>query len=171
MTKVSIIAAIGRNFEIGKDNDLLWHLPKDMKFFKDQTLHHPIIMGRKNYESIPERFRPFKDRMNIVVSRQGDYEAPGCFLFQDFAEAVEFAKEHDEEEVFIIGGAEIYKESLRLNLVDQLYITHVDAHFPEAHSFFPNIDFDQWNKKILFTQEKDEKHLYAFEVFFYEKTI
>jgi dihydrofolate reductase len=171
MTKVSIIAAIGNNFEIGKDNDLLWHLPKDMKFFKDQTLHHPIIMGRKNYESIPERFRPFKDRMNIVVSRQSDYNAPGCFLFQDFEESIDFAKEHDEDEVFVIGGAEIYKEALRMNLVDQMYITHVDAYFPTAHSFFPSVDFSQWKKQMIFKQEKDDKHLYSFEVFLYEKKL
>jgi dihydrofolate reductase len=170
MTKVSIIAAIGKNFEIGKDNDLMWHLPNDMKFFKDRTLHHPIVMGRKNYESIPERFRPFKDRLNIVVSRQEGYHAPGCFLFQDIAEAVEFAKEHHDEEVFIIGGAEIYKETLRLDLVDILYITHVDASFPDAHSFFPDIDLSQWQKTFIFGQQKDDRHAYAFEAFKYQKT-
>jgi dihydrofolate reductase len=169
MAIVSIIAAVGKNFEIGKDNDLLWHLPNDMKFFKDQTLHHPIVMGRKNFESIPEKYRPFKDRINIVVSRQLDYSAEGCFLFSDLLEAIDFAKEHHEERVFIIGGAQIYEESLRLNLVDELLITHVDASFPDAHAFFPTVDFSEWKKTLLQKQEKDEKHAFAFEIYRYTK--
>jgi len=169
MAVVSIIAAIGKNLEIGKDNDLLWHLPSDMKFFKEQTIHHPIVMGRKNYESIPEKFRPFKDRINIVVSRQPDYPASGCFSFSDLVEAVAFAKEHNEERVFIIGGAQIYEESLRLNLVDELFITQVDATFPEAHAFFPSIDFSKWKSTLIQKQEKDEKHAFAFEIYRYTK--
>ena len=169
MAIVSIIAAVGRHFEIGKDNDLLWHLPNDMKFFKDQTLHHPIVMGRKNYESIPEKYRPFKERMNIVVSRQPEYQAPGCFLFQDLGEAVEFAKEHHDDEIFIIGGGQIYAEALQMEMADRLYITHVDASFPDAHSFFPKLNFSEWNATVISTQEKDERHGYAYKIVKYER--
>ncbi len=162
MQKISIIVAMGANREIGKDNDLMWHLPVDMRFFKEKTLGHPVIMGRKNYESIPEKYRPFKDRLNIVVSSQNDYSAPGCVLFQDLAAATEYAKLQDQDEVFIIGGGQIYNEAIRLNLANTMYITHIDGVFPDAHTFFPEFEMESWYKNEIFRQEKDEKHAFSF---------
>ena len=85
---VSIIVAMSANRGIGRNNDLMWHLPEDMKFFKDKTLGHPVIMGRKNYESIPEKYRPFKNRLNIVISSQLNYNAPDCILVQNLEDAL-----------------------------------------------------------------------------------
>ena len=169
MTKVSIIVAMGQNREIGKNNDLMWHLPVDMRFFKETTLGHPVIMGRKNYESIPEQFRPFKNRLNIVVSNQIEYQAPGCHLFQNLSQAIEFAKTQDEQEVFVIGGGQIYTEALKNNWVDTMYISHIQAEFPDAHTFFPEEDLQQWQKKLIIQQGVDDRHQYAFSVFEYSK--
>ncbi len=171
MTKVSIIVAMGQNREIGKNNDLMWHLPVDMRFFKDTTLGHPVIMGRKNYESIPEQYRPFKNRLNIVVSNQSEYVAPGCHLFQNLNDAIAFAKVQDQQEVFVIGGGQIYAEALKMNLVDTMYITHIAASFPDAHTFFPEVDLSQWNGKLIMQHEADEKHSFAFEVFEYTRSL
>ena len=169
MQKISIIVAMGANQEIGKDNDLMWHLPVDMRFFKEKTLGHPVIMGRKNYESIPEKYRPFKDRLNIVVSSQPNYPAPGCVLFQDLTQATQYAKEQDAQEVFIIGGGQIYAEAIRLNLINTMYITHIDGEFPGAHTFFADFEISDWNRLELFRQEKDEKHQFSFSVYEYTK--
>ncbi len=169
MQKISIIVAMGANREIGKDNDLMWHLPVDMRFFKEKTLGHPVIMGRKNYESIPEKYRPFKDRLNIVVSSQNDYSAPGCVLFQDLTAATEYAKLQDLDEVFIIGGGQIYAEAIRLNLANTMYITHIDGVFPDAHTFFPKFEMESWDKNEIFRQEKDEKHAFSFSAFQYTR--
>ncbi|MEY2938471.1 MAG: hypothetical protein RL062_1060 [Bacteroidota bacterium] len=169
MTKVSIIVAMGQNREIGKNNDLMWHLPVDMRFFKETTLGHPVIMGRKNYESIPEQFRPFKNRLNIVVSNQKEYQAPGCHLFQNISQAIEFAKTQDDQEVFVIGGGQIYTEALKNNWVDTMYITHIQAEFSDAHTFFPEVDLQQWHKKLIMQQGVDDRHQYAFSVFEYSK--
>lgn len=168
---VSIIVAMAANRGIGRNNDLMWHLPEDMKFFKDKTLGHPVIMGRKNYESIPERFRPFKDRLNIVVSSQKDFEVPGCVLVQDLKSAIDVAKEHDEEEVFVIGGGQIYQAALNLNIVDRMYITEVNEIFEDAEVFFPDFVEEEWDKKMIGKHSKDEKNDYDFVIYQYEKII
>ncbi len=147
----------------------MWHLPVDMRFFKETTLGHPVIMGRKNYESIPEQFRPFKNRLNIVVSNQKEYQAPGCHLFQNLSQAIEFAKTQDEQEVFVIGGGQIYTEALKNNWVDTMYITHIQAEFQDAQTFFPEADLQQWQKKLIMQQGVDDLHQYAFSVFEYSK--
>lgn len=138
-----VIVAIGRNSEIGKDNTLLWHLPEDMKFFRETTTGHAIISGRKNYESIPEKFRPLKDRLNIVVTRKKDYEAPGAVVANSLQAAFLIAKETALQNCFIIGGGQIYKEVMAENLVDELLVTQVDGHF-DADVFFPEIDASEW---------------------------
>jgi len=139
MTKprISIIVAHSRNMVIGKANALLWRLPEDLKRFKKLTTSHPIIMGRKTYQSIN---RPLPDRTNIIVTRDKNLEIPGCIIVHSVTEAIEKAKEFDQKEIFIIGGAEIYKETLPL--VDRLYVTKVDldvggdAFFPEYSNIF-----------------------------------
>jgi dihydrofolate reductase len=168
---ISIIVAMSANRGIGKNNDLMWHLPEDMKFFKEKTFGHPVIMGRKNYESIPEKFRPFKNRLNIVISRQANYSAPGCILVQNLTEAIEVAQQDEQEEIFVIGGGQVYRESLQLGKVDRMYITQVEAVFDDAEVFFPEFDESLWQRKELFKKEKDEKHQYGFVVYEYNKII
>lgn len=134
MTRLSIIAAIGKNRELGKNNRLLWRLPEDLKRFKTLTIGHPIIMGRKTYESIG---RPLPKRLNIIVTRQKKYRADGCALTDSLDEALKLARANDHEEIFVIGGAELYAQAL--SMADRLYLTLVNAE-PEADVFFPAYD-------------------------------
>ena len=120
---VSLIVASSENGVIGKDNDLIWHLPNDMRFFKDTTLNHHVIMGRKNFESIPHKYSPLPNRTNIIITRQTDYKADGCVVVNSLEAALEIAKENGDKEPFIIGGGEIYKLALETNLVDKIYLT------------------------------------------------
>ena len=107
--KVSLIVAVAENGVIGKDNDLIWHLPKDMRFFKETTMGHHVIMGRKNFESIPHKYRPLPDRTNIVITRQSEYKAEGCIVVNSVETALEIAKNNGDIEHFIIGGGQIYR--------------------------------------------------------------
>ena len=134
MTKprISIIVAHSRNMVIGKANALLWRLPDDLKRFKKLTTGHPIIMGRKTYQSIN---RPLPDRTNIIITRDTNLKIPGCIIVHSAAEAIKKAKEFDQEEIFIIGGAEIYKETLPMT--NRLYVTLVDIDV-EGDAFFPD---------------------------------
>ena len=166
---VSIIVAMSANRGIGRNNDLMWHLPEDMKFFKDKTLGHPVIMGRKNYESIPEKYRPFKNRLNIVISSQLNYNAPDCILVQNLEDALVAARANDEQEVFVIGGGQIYAQALSKGLVNRMYITEVNALFSDAEVFFPEFDENEWEKKSFMTKDKDDKHPYSFVVYEYNK--
>lgn len=160
---VSLIVAVAENNVIGKDNDLIWHLPKDMAFFKEATLNHFIITGRKNYESIPSKYRPLKDRTNIVVTRQTDYTEDGCVVVHSIEDGIDLAKQSGEAECFIIGGGQIYKSVLEKGLVDQLYITHVLDSF-EGDTYFPEIDENKWFSETLLTHLKDEKNKHNFVV-------
>ncbi len=170
--KISIIAAIARNRAIGKDNRLLWHLPADMKFFKNTTLGHPIITGRKNYESIPDIYRPLPGRQNIVLTHQDDYLAPGAIVVNDLEDAIgtaiEAAEKEGRQEVFIIGGGAIYRESLDKELVDRMYLTLVDDK-PNADTFFPEWNENDWEMRLLVHQEIDEKHDYAFDIYVFDR--
>ncbi len=138
---VSAIAAISeKDRGIGKDNDLLWKIPEDLKRFKEITLGHPIIMGRKNFESIG---RALPKRMNIVITRDSAYHAENCVIVHSVEEAIAKAKLLDNEEVFIIGGGEIYKQALPFT--DRLYLTIIHAEKP-ADVFFP--DYSQFTNVI-----------------------
>jgi dihydrofolate reductase len=165
---VSLIVAVAENNVIGKDNTLIWHLPKDMQFFKLTTLNHHIITGRKNYISIPEKFRPLANRTNIVLTRQNDFTEEGCVILNSLEAAIEFAKNNNENEVFIIGGGQIYKEALDKDLVDKMYITHVHHTF-EGDTFFPEIDSSKWKKISEEHHIKDEKHAYDFSFCIYSR--
>src|SRR5690554_7894244 len=114
--KCALIVAMGKHREIGKDNDLLWKLPRDMKFFKETTQGHTVVMGRKNWESIPEKFRPLPNRKNIVISRNADYKAEGATLITDLKEL----SQHIEvgQKCFIIGGAQIYQLALEQDMIE-----------------------------------------------------
>lgn len=162
--KIYLIAAIGNNNEIGKDNDLLWHLPTDMNFFKEMTKHKVVVMGRRNYDSIPPKYRPLPNRTNIVITRNPDLEAPECYVCASLQEALEISAEIGEEEVFIIGGEQIYALALQELDVDRLYITHVNAEFPDAHAHFPKFNPEDWNVTVLSEHPKDEQHAFSFVI-------
>jgi len=146
---------MGEKNEIGFENQLLWHLPKDLKHFKDLTSGHPIIMGRKTYESIG---KPLPNRTNIVVSRKKDWFEEGILIVGSLKEALKFAKKIDEE-VFVIGGGNIYEQTM--DLVDKLEVTLVKADL-EADTFFPKIDEKICKKTNAGCHEKDEKNGYDF---------
>ena len=133
--QIILIAAIGRNRELGKKGDLTWRLSSDLKRFKELTTGHPIIMGRKTYESIG---RPLPNRTNIIVSRASTYAPDGCTVVHSFEAALAAAKDADTEKVFVIGGGEIYREALPF--ADTLALTRIDAEDPEADVFFPEFE-------------------------------
>lgn len=152
---VTIVVAIGKNNGIGSNNQMLWHLPKDLKHFKDITSGHPIIMGRKTYESIG---KALPNRTNIVISGRKNWYEEGILIVGSIKEAVKFAKKIDEE-VFIIGGGNIYKQTM--DIADRLEVTLVDADL-DADTFFPTIDEKVWKKTNEVFHEKDEKSAYDF---------
>ncbi|CAA7386453.1 dihydrofolate reductase [Chryseobacterium fistulae] len=151
----TIVVAMGENNEIGLNNQLLWHLPKDLKHFKDLTSGHPIIMGRKTYESIG---KPLPNRTNIVVSRKKNWFEEGILIVGSIKEAMKFAKKIDEK-VFIIGGGNMYEQTI--DIVDKLEVTLVKAHW-EADTHFPKINEKIWKKTNEICHEKDEKNSYDF---------
>lgn len=151
-TKISIIAAVGRNRELGKNNKLLWHIPEDMKRFKELTSGHAVIMGRKTFESIG---RPLPHRTNIIVTRDPNFNAKGCIIAHSLDEALRLAPlaQGNNEEVFVIGGGQIYEQALPFT--HKLYLTVVDAE-TDADTFFPNYsDF----KKIIHQEKKSTEGL------------
>jgi len=139
---ISAIAAIGKNRELGRKGKLIWRIPEDMKHFIALTKGHSVIMGRKTFESLPNGALP--NRVNIVVTRNADYKAPGCIVVQSVEKAITEAKKHDSEEIFIIGGGEIY--NLAMHLTNRLYLTIVDAEDKEADTFFP--EYSKFDKVI-----------------------
>ena len=159
--KVSLIVAAAENGVIGKDNDLIWHLPKDMRFFKETTLNHHVIMGRKNFESIPHKYRPLPNRTNIVITRQTNYKADGCVVVNSVEAALEIAKENGDKEPFIIGGGQIYKLALEANLVDRIYLTKVHHTF-DGDTFFPELN-NKWKEVNKIVNKADEKHAYDYD--------
>lgn len=138
--RISIIAAIGKNRELGKGNDLIWRVSPDLKRVKELTMGHPIIMGRKTFESIG---RPLPGRTNIVVT-SAQMCIEGCLVFNTFEKALEAARAVDEEEIFIFGGASIYEVSLPF--VDRLYLTLVDAYDSHADVYFP--EYSTFTKEV-----------------------
>jgi len=158
---ITIIAAIGKNGELGKDNDLIWHLPNDLKRFKKVTAGHHVIMGRKTYESLG---RPLPNRTNIIITRNTTYTAKGCVIVNSLQAALEVAKADDKP--FILGGAQIYK--LAIEIADILDITHVDAAL-EADAFFPEIDTKKWKEIARENHHIDEKHQFNYSFVTYKK--
>lgn len=165
-----MIVAFDLDRGIGKDNNLLWHLPADMKFFRDTTRGHIVVMGRKNYESIPERFRPLPDRENAVLTRNEDFTADDCVVFHSLTDCLNHYKDETERTVFIIGGGQIYKEAWESGEVNEVIATRVNDHF-QADTWFPDIKIDDWKKEQVMSHPKDEKHVASFEVFRYVKPI
>ena len=153
---ISLVVAAADNNAIGKDNQLLWHLPNDLKFFKNTTWGMPVIMGRKTFESVN---KPLPGRFNIVITRQKDWKAEGVIVATDLNDAINKAKETNSKEFFVIGGGEIYKQAIEI--ADRIYITRVHAKL-EGDTFFPVIDENKW--KLVSHQDfsADDKHKYAY---------
>ncbi len=145
--KISMIVAYGKNWEIGLDNQMLWHISEDFKNFKKITSGHHILMGRKTFESIG---KPLPNRTSIVLSR-GDFSYEGVHTFDDVQKAFDFARKNGEEELFIIGGANIYKELF--SFVDKMYLSEVDFE-GKADAFLEPIDFSSWD--LLEQKEYEE---------------
>lgn len=163
---ISIIVALGSNLAIGKNNSLVWHLPADMKFFKEKTTGHCVITGRKNYESIPEKFRPLPNRTNIIITRQQDYNAPGTIITSSIEEAIRKAEQTGDTEIFIIGGGDIFKQSL--HLADTLYLTEIEECF-DADVFFPKLNMLEWQEVSRVKGIRDEKNKYDYSFVTYKR--
>ena len=163
---ISLIAALSRNRVIGKDNDLPWRLPDDMKYFMQTTMGHHVIMGRKNYESLPNKFKPLPNRTNILVTRQVNFIAEGCHVVNSMEKAIEIARTSGESELFIIGGAQIYKQAI--SLADYLYLTEINA-LIEGDTFFPEFDRAQWAEVSRKSHSVDERHPFAFDFVIYKR--
>lgn len=160
---ISIIAALAKNNALGKDNDLIWHLPADLKRFKEITSGHHIIMGRNTFESIG---KPLPNRTSIIITRNEQYDKEGCLVANSIEEAIELAK--DDSNIFIIGGAQIYAQVLEKDLVEQLDITLVHEDF-EADVFFPNIHEDVWEEISREDHYADNKNNYNYSFIRYKK--
>lgn len=155
-TKVSIIAAIGDENELGANNDLLWEIPEDLALFKRLTLRSPVIMGRKTFESMGNK--PLANRHNIVLTRDKKIFKKDAYVSNSLSSALKLAKKLADEEVFIIGGSEIFKQVIDEDLVDYMYITHVHKSYKEATCFFPKISSKKW-KKVKEEEKKTKSGL------------
>jgi dihydrofolate reductase len=155
---LSIIAAVGRNGEIGRNGDLLCRLPADMKRFREITLGHTVIMGRKTFVSLPEG--PLPDRRNVIISRNRDFSVSGAEVY--FSLDAAFAGLHEEKEVYVIGGGEVYAQTI--SVAKKLYITEIDADFPDADTFFPDVACSAWREtgRLIFPACKGKTSSFAF---------
>lgn len=161
-----MIAAVAANSVIGKDNDLVWRLPDDMKFFMKKTTGHHVIMGRKNFESLPPKFSPLPNRTNIIITRQRDLNIEGATVVNSITAAIEIARSNNESEAFIIGGGEIYE--LGLDHADTMYISEIKESF-EGDAYFPEFDQSKWKEVERINHPIDEKHQYEFDFVTYKK--
>lgn len=160
---ISAIVAYANNYVIGKDNDIPWYLPEDLKWFKKNTLNHTIIMGRKCFESIG---RPLPKRNNIIITRDMFFLANGCYIAHSIDEALNMAVDMGETEVFIIGGGEIYTQCI--DLYDKIYLTKVEADI-EGDIFFPALDLNEWRLTYEERHQKHEKNPYDYTFMIYEQ--
>ena len=161
MTVLSLIAAVARNRAIGKDNRLLWHLPDDMRYFRETTRGKTVIMGRRTWESLPEKFRPLPGRNNIVVSHNPGYVASGAQLATSLAQAAVLA-DSKENEAFVIGGADLYRQALPI--AEKLYLTEITAEFA-GDVFFPSFSPSEWQEVSRSPLFKHEGLEYTFAVY------
>ena len=161
-----MIAAMGSNRVIGKDNDIPWHLPDDFKYFKNTTKGHHVIMGRKNWESLPHSFQPLPGRPNIVITRQEEYALEEAAVVKSLDAALSITRENGEKEAFIIGGGEIYR--MGLELADRIYLTEINGVF-DGQVTFPEFDKNVWKEESREHHPADERHKYSFDFVVYSK--
>ncbi len=166
----SLIVAAGSNGAIGGDNKMLWHMPADMRYFKEMTTNNTVIMGRKSYEAIG---KPLPNRVNIVISKNEKYKLNGCYTVTSIEEALNLAQKlygnnskTTEQQIFVIGGAQIYK--LAIPIVDKLYVTEIKGEF-EGDAFFDNVDLNIWREASRDSHKKDEKNKYDYNFVVYER--
>lgn len=159
---ITIIAAIGLHNELGKNNDLIWHLPADLKRFKSVTTGHHILMGRNTFESIG---KPLPNRTSVIITRNNDYFKDGCLIANSIEDAIDLTEGKD---AFIIGGAQIYEQALAKNLADKLDVTIVHENF-EADVFFPEIDTNIWKEVSREDFKADAKNKYDYSFVSYER--
>ncbi len=163
---LSLITAASENNVIGRKNDLPWHLPAELKYYRSQTINKPNIMGRKTHEAIG---RPLPKRRNIVISRDPAYKAEGCDTATTLEQAIEIARQDNPEEAFVIGGAEIYK--IALPLIDRLYLTRVHTTVDDGDAFFPEIDMSKWKEVRHEEHPVDAENPIAFTMMVFEREI
>ncbi|MDH6357122.1 dihydrofolate reductase [Parabacteroides sp. PF5-9] len=156
MSTISIIAALSENNAIGKKQQLLWHMPYDMKRFKELTTGHAVVMGRKTFESLPKGALP--NRKNIVLTTLPEAGFVDCFACESMHDALDICEKEDE--IFMIGGAMVYKQALEI--ADKMYLTRVHHVFEDADTFFPEINFDEWEEIECQQFSADEKHIYPY---------
>ncbi|RNI31985.1 dihydrofolate reductase [Rufibacter immobilis] len=160
---IALVVAIAENRVIGKDNQLIWHLPKDLQHFKKLTMGHPMVMGRKTFEAIG---KPLPGRTSIIVTRQKDFQAPaGCLVCASLEEALQQALSINEQ-VMVVGGGEIYRQALPL--AEVVYLTLVHESF-EGDVTFPDLDADAWEVTAQEEHEADERHAYPFSFFTFRR--
>ena len=161
---ISLIAAAATNNAIGFNNQLLWHLPNDLRFFKNTTWAMPVVMGRKTFESLGSR--PLPGRLNIIITRQPNWESAGTVTVHSVHDAILLAKSHDYKELFIAGGGEIYQSAL--SVANKIYLTRVHTE-READTFFPVFDTSEWQLKTSMDFGADSKHAYSYSFQVWEK--
>ena len=144
---ISVIAAVGKNFELGKNNDLIWHFKEDMRFFKQTTMGHTVVMGRKTFESLP---KALPNRRNIVITSDENYKADGAEVITDINDVYSFA---ENEEIFILGGVKIYDEFI--SDADKIYLTEIDAEDKNASVYFPHFDKSLYKRNVIATYDAD----------------
>ena len=154
---ITLVVAASDNNAIGKDNQLLWHLPKDMRFFKNKTWGLPILMGRKTFESMGSRLLP--GRLNIILTTQKGLDFQGAMVVNSIAEGIELAKKEDYKELMVIGGGQVYE--MALPLANTVWLTRVHTNI-EGDTFFPELG-ERWEKISVDAQMADEKHAFAFD--------
>lgn len=164
MILTHVVAAAANN-AIGKDNQLLWHLPNDLKFFKNTTWAMPVAMGRKSFESLGSK--PLNGRFNIIITRNKDFTAKDSVVVHNLNDAIFIAQQNDYKELMILGGGEIYKQSI--NMVDKIYLTRVHATFADADAFYPSIDESKFWLAANQDFFADEKHAYDYSFQLWEK--
>ena len=164
--EIAMIAAVAENGVIGKDNDLVWSLPDDMKYLMNTTKDHFILLGRKNYESLPPKFRPLPNRTNVVITRQPAFQLDNAFVVHSLKEAIDLCKKENQEKIFVIGGGQIYEQALPQT--DTLYITEIHHSF-DGDTFFPDYDKNEWKEVSREHHEKDERHKYSFDFVVYKR--
>ena len=160
---ISIIAAVALDGAIGRQGGLVCHIREDMRHFRRLTMGHPVVMGRKTFESLPKGTLP--NRRNVVITRQADFQAPGIEVFHSFEDALQACQ--TDEEVYVIGGESVYAAALPL--AQRLCLTHIEAIPDEADTFFPSFDESQWVVECEEAHEPDEKNLQAYRFVNYRR--
>ena len=164
--KIALIAAMSTNRVIGINNDLPWHLPDDMKYFMNTTLGRTVIMGRKNYDSLPSKYKPLPNRTNVIITRQNNYQVNNCQVVGSMEAAIQLAQESGEGMLFIIGGGQIYE--LGLEYADEVYLTEIDAQIEKGEVFFPELG-SEWLEHSRKHHPKDDRHQFSFDFVIYKK--